>query len=105
MSKLTPLQKSVAEKLNALIVEQNQWIEITNKEVQKGLIGCCTNGWNLRQNIQALNTGKLTLTALRDSFTENIGMPYEVYVEDNKKADKPTIESRLATIIKDLIRM
>lgn len=100
MNKLT---KKVAERIAAKIKEQYNWIENQENTVTESILGD-VNQYDLRQNIQALETGKRTLTALKDHFEEFAGISYDDYCATNPEAVKvKTAEEKLLEAIKEII--
>jgi hypothetical protein len=83
--KLNKLQTIVADRLNSSIKEQNYWIKKQTKELDDSIIQGSSNGYNLRQTIQALETGKTTLTHLIATFEAYVGINYEDYCASIKE--------------------
>lgn len=98
--------KIVANRLHKLIQEQQDWIEkqefIVDEFIATGVNPEVNQKWDLRQCIQALNTGKMTQQTLLDKFDQEIGMPYSQYVEEYQKQDKP-VESEIEKLAKKLV--
>jgi len=73
-----------AIKLLRQISEQNQWLQHQKQEVYNSLAQdryLSEGKWNLRQTIQAYNTGKRTLEGLREFFEEFTGKTPEKYLK------------------------
>ena len=91
MSKLTQkLINKVANNLDRMIQDQISWIEKQEEVVSEALLTghSGNNGYNLRQNIQALQTGKTTLVHLNSYFLDFTGQTHEEWIKENKKESK-----------------
>lgn len=95
--KLNPVLALVAERLHKLITEQVKWIETQDKLVTAFILTGNTNGnaFDLRQNVQALETGKNTLASLKNHFEAAVEMSYDEYCKGINVATVLTTEERL----------
>ena len=101
---LTPLQAKVAIKIAGKIAEQETWIKSQESQVLDAILGDSKTGYDLRQMVQALNTGKMTQQALTNHFVELVGITYEDYTKLDDKAVKiVSPEEKLLQAISNLI--
>ena len=101
--KLSKLQETVAKNLVKYIEDQKSFIERSENTVTESLLGGGSSSYDLRQNIQCLETAKNTLHHLLTNFEEHVGVAYEAYCDANKieKINSP-IED-LTSAVKELI--
>lgn len=101
---LNPLQLKVAENIAEKIKEQDVWIEKQEKIIIDSVLGSSKTGYDLRQTVQATNSGKLTRDALVNYFNQLVGITYEDYCKVNDKVVKVvTTEQALLNAISNLI--
>jgi hypothetical protein len=104
VKKLSRVQMMVAKQLAATITECQKYVVKQTEVVDMQLLGAKLNAFDLRQNIQALETGKRTLNHIINHFEENVGMTYDDYCTANPevmKADR--VEDMLLSAITQLI--
>ena len=100
---LSKFQLNMAERISAKIKTQHEWVSAQEQVVFNAVIGEQTP-FDLRQCVQALETGKSTLKALKVCFEEAVGVDYDTYCVENITA-KPvvTAEDKLLAAIKELL--
>jgi hypothetical protein len=101
---LKPLEAMVANKIHKSIVEQHEFIAKQDENIAECLIGDRHNGWNLRQNVQAGETGKEALKSLLKLFKDYVGVDHEEYLKHLKVEDKTqSVADKLMDAIKSAI--
>lgn len=101
--------KIVANRLHKVIQEQHEWIEmqemIVDEFIATGVNPEQGSKWDLRQCIQALNTGKMTKDTLLSKFEQEIGMTYEQFIDEYQKESKVVVSEtdKLARKIAEFI--
>ena len=101
--KLSKLQMTAAKNIVGHITSQKKFIERQQEVVDKAVLGDMSSEYDLRQNIQCLETGKRTLEHLTAHFEEYVGCTYEQYCDENKIEVVETPESKLVTAVKELV--
>lgn len=102
--KLSTLQAMVAEKMHHSIQAQVTFVKAQEVAVNEILIGMKPNPYDLRQNIQALETGKTSMSALKVMFQTHIGISYDDYCDSIDVEKIVTAEERLVQAIKDIFK-
>jgi hypothetical protein len=102
--KLSTLQAMVAERMHLSIQEQVMFVKRQESIVNECLIGLKPNPYDLRQNIQALETGKSSMSALKGMFQTHIGISYDDYCDSIEVEKVVTAEERLIQAIKDIFK-
>lgn len=100
---LNKVTEAIALKVHQKIQEQVSWIEQQENQVTESIIGVSKNGYDLRQNIQALGTGKATLSYLKEHFEAFVGISYDEYCEGVNIEKVLTPEEKLLLAIKELM--
>lgn len=103
MKTLNKLTAQVAKQIHSAIIEQVEWIKNQEEVVTKSVMGNTINGFNLRQNVQALETGKSTLSHLKTHFESFTGITYDSYCEGINVEKVITPEEKLLEAIKELV--
>lgn len=91
MKGLNKFTVAAAQRLHVCIQEQKQWVEEQELVVDEFIIvgkSMRNDGFNLRQCIQALATGKRTQDILVEKFESEIGIPYCEYCDSIKSPEK-----------------
>lgn len=108
MQEISKLQKKAADKLSLQIVQQSNWVQEQESKTEDIIFSDSnvgSNGYNLRQHVQALVAGKGALEYLLSCFKEYVGIEYKEYAEQNQITVKEikTPEQRLLDAIKEVI--
>lgn len=106
--KLSKLQALVAERLASAIQEQDSFLKSQAHKLDDALLQGSSNGYDLRQTIQYLESCKATLSHLISTFETYVGVDYETYCESVKETAIPNPVDKLLkgieSILKDMIK-
>ena len=100
---LNELQASVAKRIHDSIMEQSNWVKSQQEALTNAVLTGSANGFNLRQNCQAMDSGERALSALKAHFKSFVGIEYDEYCIGIEVAPVTTAEERLLSAIKELM--
>lgn len=73
--------RMIADNLHKVIQEQNEYLGWTQESLDKALLSGYSKDLSLRQRIQCMDTAQRTRARALELFEENIGMPYEIWLQ------------------------